>query len=193
MSDKVVAEVSHPTVCCPKPHLWSCYDSEGTEVEVVDFLSALVVMLKPEVLIETGCYKGYGTEQIARGVVANGFGEFYTTDVGMDMVETTQRRLASRYLQDHVQVVHGTGVQLIARMTKPVDFAFLDSGPDDIRTQELRALLPKLSASGVVVVHDTGIQHGLRAHFLTAVKELRLQYFMFDTPRGVSLVRKPWK
>lgn len=194
--DVVVAEVSHPTPACPHPALWSCYDSEATELEVLDFLQTLVRMLKPEVVIETGCYRGHGTEKLAVGLSMNGFGHLWTTDIGIDKVEETKSRLKAHRLwpMDHVVTVrHGTGVQLIAQMSRQIDMAFLDSGPDEVRVEELKVLLPKLNKSGVVIIHDTGLQHGLRSYFLEAVASMPgLQVFMFDTPRGLSLVRKTW-
>jgi predicted O-methyltransferase YrrM len=193
MTDQVKREVAVPTACCPTPTLWKCYDSEGTELEVLAGIRALVVMLKPNVLLETGCYRGYGTEQLARGIYENGFGHLHTTDTGHDMVLITKERLWERSLYSVVTLHHQSGLDLIAEMTEPVDFAFLDSGADDMRCQELRALLPKLSKSAVVAVHDTGLQHGLREPFIQTVQELGLMSFMFDTPRGLSLVRKPWR
>ncbi len=192
MLNKIMPEVSHPTPCCPNPEAWSCYDSESTELEVLAMLTSLVMMLKPRTLIETGCYRGFGTAAIARGVLANRWGDFYTTDIGMDMVALTRERLLDHGLLPFVDVRHGTGLQLIADVQEPIDFAFLDSGPDDMRCHELRAVLPKLAPSGVVVIHDTGMQHGLREHFLKTMNELKVMYFMFDTPRGLSLVRNAW-
>lgn len=189
----ITKEVSHPTLACPHPELWHCYDSEATEIEVLHALYALVIMLKPKIVIETGCYKGYGSEMIATGMAANNFGEFHTTDIGVDMVGITTARLREKGVQGPNVFVHqGTGVQLIAKCPKPVDFAFLDSGADETRMEELRMLFPYLSQSAVVAVHDTGLQHGLRSYFLATVQRMGLQYFMFDTPRGFSLVRKPW-
>ena len=192
MSEIVKPEVACVTACCPHPEQWSCYDSEGTELEVLSALQSLIVMLKPTTIIETGCYRGYGTEMLARGVAQNGFGSVLTTDIGGDMVQETQTRLTRLSLDHLVSVHHGTGLELIAKAPRPINFAFLDSGPDEIRCHELRAVLPKLAPSGIIAVHDTGLQHGLREYFVRTVNELGLMYFMFDTPRGFSLVRKTW-
>lgn len=186
-------EVSHPTPCCPHPELWKCYDSEGTELEVLLFLTSLVVMLKPKIVFETGSYRGYGTEALALGVKSNGFGEVFTTDIGLDMVKITEVRLQQEGLRYLVTTRHGTGLQSIAAMERPIDLAFLDSGPDDVRCHELRAILPKMAPSGVIAIHDTGLQHGGRPFFFRTVSELGLQYFTFDTPRGLALVRKSWR
>lgn len=183
-------EVSHPTPCCPEPQRWSCYDGDATEVEVLALLESLIVALKPKVIIETGCYDGHGTARLVAGVVQNGFGQVYTTDTGHDKSLATTARLAE--FSHIVTVTTGTGIDLIRQIPGPVDFAFLDSGPDEIRCHELRALFPKLAATGVVVIHDSGLQHGMRPHIISALYELGMQFIMFDTPRGITLARKPW-
>ena len=178
-------EVSHPTPCCPDPSRWHCYNSDATEVEVLDLLTVLVDALKPYRVIETGCHEGYGTDAIIRGLPDTS--KFFTCDIGTDRVEAVRERFPD------IAVVHGTGLMLIDLVPSPIDFAFLDSGPDEVRANELRALYPKLSPSGVVVVHDVGLQHtNQRRFFLEAVRELGMQFMILDTPRGLGIARKPW-
>jgi predicted O-methyltransferase YrrM len=184
-------EVSHPTAACPVPEQWTCYDSEATEIEVLKLLHSLVVALKPKVVIETGCYNGYGTEALASGCDKNGFGTVWSCDVGFDKLSITQARLQGSQL-DNVKLFNCFGTELIKQVPSEIDFAFLDSGADGVRCDELRVLYPKLAKSGVVVVHDVGIQHGLRPYFFRTMKELGMEYITFDTPRGLALVRKPW-
>lgn len=183
-------EISHPTPCCLHPERWSCYDGDATEVEVLYFVGALVRALKPEVAIETGSYLGHGTEHITLGIATNGSGHLWTTDIGHDMATKTAERMSQ--FSHLVTVTTGSGIDLINQLPGPIDFAFLDSGPDEIRCHELRALHPKLAASGVVVIHDSGLQHGLRPHLIKTLRELGMQFIMLDTPRGVTIARKPW-
>lgn len=183
-------EISHPTPCCLEPSRWKCYDGDATEVEVLQFIQALVAALKPKTLIETGCYTGWGTDHIVTAISDYGDGHLWTTDIGHDMaIKTAERMKAFSHL---VTVTTGSGIDLINQLPGPIDFAFLDSGPDEIRCHELRALHPKLAASGVVVIHDSGLQHGLRPHLIKTLRELGMQFIMLDTPRGVTIARKPW-
>lgn len=184
-------EVSHPTEACPQPELWSCIDDQATELEVLDLLTALVVALKPKRIIETGCYDGYGTAALWHGCQRNRFGQIWTCDRDLNRTKATYERLRQSGVKG-VSIVCCSGIHMIRNVDAPIDFAFLDSGADEVRCDELKELLPKLSVSGVVVIHDVGIQHGLRPHFLKTVDELRLEYITLDTPRGVALVRKPW-
>jgi predicted O-methyltransferase YrrM len=185
---KIIPEVSHPTSVCPHPELWHCYDDQATEIEVLDFLTALVVMLKPRIIIETGCWLGFGTERLVQGAIQNGFGHVYTCDIAHDKVLDARERLTA--VSDWVTVKHCTGLELIAEVPTPIDFAFLDSGPDMVRCHELCAVTPKLATEGIVAVHDVGVQGWLRYYFTETVRNLALQHFIFTTPRGLGLARK---
>lgn len=187
---KIVPEMSHPTSVCPNPELWHAYDSMATELEVLDFLSSLIYMLKPKVLVETGCYHGYGTEQLILGCQLNGFGFVYTCDLDAVCIEKTKLKIGGTVFESYA-VEQVSGVELIQGILDPIDFAFLDSGNDEARCEELRALYPKLSPGGVVAIHDTGIHTYLREKYLPALlRELKMQYIFFDTPRGLTLCRK---
>jgi predicted O-methyltransferase YrrM len=200
VDSKIVPEMSHPTSACPHPELWSAYDGMATECEVLDCLYALVRMLKPKVVIETGCYNGHGTEALARGIAANGFGNLRSCDLGSQQVTETEKRLFSIDFSAYPYpqpcsslclIQQCSGVELITNCQNDIDFAFLDSGMDTPRIDELRALYPKLSPGGVVAIHDSGIQFGLREfHLGKTLRELNMQHIFFDTPRGLCLCRK---
>lgn len=190
MSDKIIPEMSVPTSVCPNPEKWSAYDNMATELEVLYLLFALVRTLKPKVIIETGCYRGHATEEMARAVELNGFGQIHTCDVGHSELLLAEQRCSNRWSAD-VDYKQCTGVELILSIPAPIDFAFLDSGSDEVRCDELRALYPKLSAGAVVAIHDTGIHTWLREKYLPPLlRELNMQYIFFDTPRGLTLCRK---
>jgi len=190
MNEPTKPEVCIATSVCPFPQLWKCYDEQATEVEVLDFLYALVVMLKPQRVVETGCYHGFGTERLARGCKDNGFGVVYTCDVAHDSITRTWARMAEHDL-NAVSIKQCTGLELIATVPDGIGLAFLDSGPDENRCYELRAILPKMTEGGVIAVHDHGIHGFLREKYMPPLlRELGLQYLYFDTPRGLVIARK---
>lgn len=190
MNEDIKPEVCIATKVCPFPELWHCYDEQATEVEVLDFLYALVIMLKPRRVVETGCYNGFGTERLAKGCRENGFGVLYTCDISKEQVDNTVSRLKQGGYQGII-VNQCSGIQLIHTVAGAVDLAFLDSGPDENRCDELRALYLKISPGGVVALHDTGIHGFLREKYLPPLlRELNMQYIYFDTPRGITLCRK---
>src|SRR5258708_3945530 len=51
------------------------------ELEVGEFLNALVRMTKPSIVVETGTHKGFSTLMIAQALKANGKGHLYTFDL----------------------------------------------------------------------------------------------------------------
>lgn len=188
-AERIIPEMSVPTSVCIDPSRWHAYDNMATELEVIDFLRALVIMLKPRVAIETGCYHGHATRAIAEGLHEEGRGHLYSCDLGNAEIEMTRMRLD--HLARYVILAQVSGIDLITFLDDPVDFAFLDSGPDECRALELRALYPKLTPGGVVAIHDTGIQGYLREKYLgPALRELDMQAIYFDTPRGLALCRK---
>ncbi len=183
-------EVSLPTSRCPHPERWKCIDAMATEIEVLDMLTALVWMLKPEVIVETGCYFGFGTERLVKGVLANGFGRVYTCDIDHSMTVRTEERLC--WASEVVEIRQSEGIELINSMDK-VDFAFLDSGGggSGVRSKELIALLPKLSDTGVAAIHDTGETHpDIREEVEVVIKNTGLQAIFLDTPRGFLLCKR---
>jgi predicted O-methyltransferase YrrM len=188
VDSKIVPEMSHPTSVCPHPEQWHAIDDMASELEVLDMLYALVVLLKPKVVVETGCYRGHATYALATGINHNGFGVLSSCDVSHEQVAATRQRLEDANLGGRVS--QESGVDLINSL-ESVDFAFLDSGMDTPRIDELRALYPKLSPGGVVAIHDSGIQFGLREfHLGKTLRELNMQHIFFDTPRGLCLCRK---
>jgi predicted O-methyltransferase YrrM len=191
MTEKLVPEMSPPTSVCPTPELWSAWDNMATEVEVLEFLCALVYMLKPQIIVETGCYHGHGTEQLIRGCMMNHFGTVYTCDMDVSCVMKTHDRINSTAPFMSVMIKQCSGIELIEGISKPIDFAFLDSGGDEVRCHELKVIYPKLSPGAIVAIHDTGIQGFLREKYLPPLlRELGMQFVFFDTPRGITLCRK---
>lgn len=187
-------EVAVATPECPHPEQWLCIDGEASEVEVLEFLYALVRMLKPRMVLETGTYLGYGAYCLACAVRENGFGAVHTAEPSPEVRQRAQQFLQAQGFADVVAVYGCTGEELIARMQAEVDFAFLDSELDT-RIGEMRILLPKLSARGIVAVHDGNTFHdrpgtgGPRTPFHDFAVQHDLQLLNLDTPRGLILCR----
>lgn len=194
MSD-IIPEVSIQTPECPRPQLWHCYDGMATEVEVLDFIKALVVLTKPTIILETGTYLGYGTIRLAIGCKENGFGHVYTAEVDPNFYKMALQRFEQSDFNQYITAGEITGVGMIHEIKDTIDFAFLDSNLDT-RLPEMEALFPKLSPTGTVVVHDTGTQHdgyiggGPRTKMRNFAAAHGMQLINFSTPRGVCVMRK---
>lgn len=194
MSEETIPEVSVPTTRCPHPEKWHCWEAMSTEQEVCDMLTALVWMLKPEVIVETGCYDGHGTEALVRGAHKNGSGQVYTCDIDHCRTVNTLKRIQDAGLlqNGYFVISQVSGVELISSLPAPIDFAFLDSGgTPSVRGDELRTVVPKLSPWGVVAIHDTGETHpDMREEIEKVANELNLDRVFFDTPRGFCILKR---
>lgn len=193
---KIRTEVALPSLECPNPQLWRCFDEMATEIEVLDFLYAAVRMLKPKTIIETGTYVGLGTLYMARAAKDNGFGHIHTSEIDEAIWNKARKLLSIAGFGDVVTTYGHSGKEMIDCLPAPIDFAFLDSNLDT-RIGEMEALISKLSPSAVVAVHDTSTNHdkhgGPRTPFLQFAKQNGLQLIQFDTPRGLTLLRRPYQ
>jgi predicted O-methyltransferase YrrM len=62
------------------------YDGMASEYEMHDFLYGLVRLMKPELVVETGCYHGLMTRRLGEAVSANGHGKVISCDVEPEQV-----------------------------------------------------------------------------------------------------------
>lgn len=172
------AESCHvgPTEDCPHPELWSAVDAAASEDEVGDFLYGLVRILKPKLVIETGCYLGYTSAKIAEAIKENEFGRFETCDTQISYVNAASAACNSWFASVH----NCQGIALIGSLDD-VDLAFIDSGGD--RLEEAKAL--KLSKHGIIVLHDS--RHESVKDF---GKQLGMVEIFLPTPRGISIFKR---
>jgi hypothetical protein len=104
-----------------------------------EFLYGLVRMLKPNLVVETGTYKGRTANQLYLAVVANGLGRFVTCD-------PYDWSPAFRYPSDYRKCS-----SLDLQELREADLVFSDSD-QNIRNKEYALVKPGC----VFVVHDTG-------------------------------------
>ena len=129
------------------------YDPMTAEVEVQEFLYGYIRLVKPKLVVETGCYHGHTARKMAEALAENGEGVLHTCDTDIACVGRAFLRTAGLPVKVHYQ----PSVEMIRSLPdKSVDIAFLDCGD---RVQAARALLPKLSPFAAVLLHDTLIHH----------------------------------
>jgi len=153
-------------------------DEWASEYEVYDFLYALVRLLKPKVILETGCYKGGATFQMAKAADVN-LVALWTCDTSEQMIDEARRKIPRAWLASEiVRLELMNGCDLCA-MVKDVDLAFIDSSGD--RVAEVQAL--NLAPNGVVVLHDA------KRPQYQAIKTLRpwKAIWEIDTVQGITV------
>lgn len=131
--------------------LHSAPDLMASEYEVSEFLGALVRLLKPKIIIETGCYLGHSTLKMAEAARENGIGYVNSCDTDPSMISSAGELCFG--LEPFINLRCCTGENLISKFEHPetVDLAFIDSSGD--RVAEVQAL--QLSPCAVVVLHDS--------------------------------------
>jgi prolipoprotein diacylglyceryl transferase len=186
--DVLQPEYHKPTPECPHPERWHMYDSMTAEVEVLDFLKALVTTLKPELVVETGTFSGLSTLRIAEGLKANGVGKIITCEYDPQVYATAAKRFASSGLAEWIDARNESSLEM--RVDERIDFLFCDS-ETSIREQEVRRFLPQINPCGIVVMHDASSSMAtVRSAALKMEQEGLLSVLLLATPRGLVLAQK---
>lgn len=163
---------------CPHPEHWSSPDDYATETEVTELVASMVRALQPELVVETGTYRGDTMTAIGDALLRNRHGRLVTIETNPHRAERA-RELAVGL---PVEVVNGDSRTWTP--DAPVDFAFLDSS-FDARPEEYRHLKQYFSPRAVVMFHDTAPHHPLRER----LRQLDIDLVHLPTPRGVSIGR----
>lgn len=181
-------EYSAPTPECPNPDLWSMVDSQSTELEVLDFLKALVTTVKPHLIVETGTFLGYGTIALAEGVKTNGFGRIVTIEYDPIIYAKAKERIEAAGLAGWVECRNESS--LVTRINGTIDLLFSDSALV-LREQEIRRLLPQVDSRGLIAIHDASSHFQIVREFaLRMEQEGLLSVVMISTPRGLVIAQR---
>jgi hypothetical protein len=101
------------------------YDSMSAEVEVLDFLKALVITIKPELVVETGTFSGLSTLRIAEGLKENGIGRVITCEWDKKVHKTATKRFAGSGLGKWIDARNESSLEM--KVDGQIDMLFCDS------------------------------------------------------------------
>jgi predicted O-methyltransferase YrrM len=184
----LLPEYHRPTPECPHPERWHMYDSMTAEAEVLEFLRTLVTTLKPNLIVETGSFLGVSTVWMAEGLRSNGFGRIVSCEFDPVVFAKAQEKIAASGLADWIDLRQGSSLEL--EVPGPIDLLFSDSDLD-IREQEVRRFLPKISPTGLVLMHDASSHPGtVRQAALRLEAEGLISTVLLPTPRGLAIAQK---
>lgn len=162
---------------CPYPGLWTSPDQEASELEVGEFMFGLVRLLKPRLVLETGCYLGHTTVQLARAIKQNKIGSLHVCDLSEEKCQLVRQKLLAEQLPGNVHQC--SGLELVQQFDY-VNLAFIDTDDNQTRFQEARAL--RLAPNAFVALHDA------RRRVADQIQvRLGWHQMFFPTPRGLSL------
>lgn len=180
---KLMPEKTVPSSECPNPQSWSMIDGWTAEVEVLEFLYALVRLTKPSYAIETGTWHGYAAMSIGKALRDNGHGRLATIELDPHSCAIARERLRSEGLEEVVSLFNQSSLTIEPECA--IDFLLLDSDVG-IRSAEFRRYLPKLTKEAIVLFHDTSETHGVvKDDILKLVGEGCLEGLFLKSPRGI--------
>jgi len=171
--------------------LWSMFDGNTAEVEILDFLYALVRLIKPEHALETGTWLGRSAIAFGTALRDNGFGRLISLEVDPEVARCAMGEIRKAGLNDWVEII--TEKSLNFQPQGEVELALFDSAID-IRAEEFRHFYKNFAPGATVVFHGTGAQHHGMADAITElIDKGQLTGSFFPTPRGlfVGTVRRP--
>ena len=186
--DVLQPEYHKPTPECPHPQRWHMYDSMTAEVEVLDFLKALVTTVKPELVVETGTFSGLSTLRIAEGLKANGFGRVITCENDAKVYAAAKERFTSSGLGQWIDARNESSLEM--KVAGRIDLLFCDSDAP-LREQEVRKFLPQLNPHGLIMMHDaSSSMKTVREGALRLESEGLISVVFLPTPRGLVVAQK---
>ena len=184
----VLPEYHRPTPECPRPHLWSMYDSMTAEVEVLEFLRTLVTTLKPNLIVETGSFLGVSSLWMAEGLQRNGFGRLVSCELDPVVYAKAAAKIAESGLSDWIDLRNASSLEMTIDGT--IDLFFSDSDLP-IREQEVKHFLPKMNPYGLLLMHDASSHlKTVREAALRMEAEGLISAVLLPTPRGLVVAQK---
>jgi prolipoprotein diacylglyceryl transferase len=186
--DVLQPEYHKPTPECPHPERWHMYDSMTAEVEVLDFLKAIITTIKPELVVETGTFSGLSTLRIAEGLKANGFGRVITCEYDAKVFDAAKERFTASGLAQWIEARNESSLEM--KVDGRIDLLFCDSDAP-IRDQEVRHFLPQVSPHGLILMHDaSSAMKTVREAALQMEQEGLISVVLLPTPRGLVVAQK---
>jgi len=139
-----------------KSDLFHSFDGGSTEIEYLNLLSSLIGVLKPNAVLETGCYFGYGTSFMAAALKQNGFGKIISLDSDLRAIDIAKNKSIENNVSEYIDFIHCDSISYLEKTDNVFDFSLFDSFLP-IRAEECKICIErKLMKSGSVVsFHDS--------------------------------------
>jgi len=164
------------------------------------FLSMLIAMQQPQLVLEIGTFTGYSALSMAAALPAGG--RIITCDVSEKHVAIARRHIESSPYADVIEVRLGPALDTITGLDGPFDFVFIDADKPSYAAY-YDAVLPKLAERGVLAVDnvlwsgrvldpDDRDEHtkAIRAFNDKVAADTSVEAVMLTVRDGVTLVRR---
>lgn len=163
------------------------------------FLSTLVAVTRPMLVLELGTFTGYSSLSMAETLPPGG--RIITCDISEEHVALARRNIAASPVGDRIEIKVGPALSSIGSLDGPFDLVFIDADKENYLAY-YEALLPKLAVEGLMVVDnvlwsgrvleggdDDPSTQAIREFNDRLVADPRVDVVMLTIRDGVSLVR----
>ena len=165
------------------------------------FLTAVVSMLRPSLVLEIGTFTGYSSLSMAEALPPEG--RIITCDISEEHVAIARQHIGASPYADRIEIRVGPAIETIGALDGPFDLVFIDADkPGYLGYYE--AVLPKLSPHGVILADnvlwsgrlvdgpgtdDDDNTRALREFNDHVVADERVEVVMLTVRDGVSIIR----
>ena len=171
------------------------------------FLTALVAMLRPQLVLEIGTFTGYSALSMAEALPSGG--RIVTCDISYEHIAIARRHIDRTPYADRIDIRVGDARDTLETLDGPFDLVFIDADKTGYLAY-YETVLPKLAPNGVIAV-DNVLWSGrvlpdaegegdcgdvdedtaaLRAFNDHVARDERVECVMLTIRDGVSLIRR---
>ncbi len=166
---------------------WLSYNGQSPEIAVCDFVSQLVKMMRPDVVIETGVGQGYMTRTIVTALEGEGRLVAFESDDDWRQMIRAQRFWTDRIAVAALSELHTPSTDAFAL----ADLAVLDS-EFEVRFCEIQLWAEHAKPGAVSVIHDTADRDGtIHQSTRELIQDLGMTGVFLNNPRGCFLAVQP--
>lgn len=115
-------------------------------------LQMLAEMQKPRTAVEIGCFAGYSTICIARGLAAEG--KLHAVEGEIEYRDRILGNAHKAGVEDQIVIHIGQALDVIPTLPDEIDFAFVDADKQNY-INYYHQLLPKMSQGGLLIFDNT--------------------------------------
>jgi len=169
---------------CRNPAYWHSRNSTATEIEVIELLVSLTRALQPELVLETGGYRGFTSYCIGRALQRNGHGRLISIENHVHL----HRYARARCRDLPVDCIRASSLDYIPASGASFDMIFFDTD-FAYRLKEFDHFRPWMNPATILTWHDTGTQHRIRPYLDQLVAQGTIDLVYLPTPRGFGIAR----
>lgn len=168
-------------------HAWN------SESSVSSFLGELAFRQRAQTVVELGCYVGWTSAHLALGLRAAGDrGRLWCVDTERRFLDAAAENLRRHDLARRVSFVEGFSLDasVLSALPGSIDLMFIDTSHEYRPTlAEIEAYLPRLAPGGLIALHDSISQDGVRRAILDRWSDFETLTFATEAGNGVTVLR----